>query len=141
MISYNPDRRSLTILQVAVIAAIIILIIAVRFFIKIYWLRMMLSIVFAVAALIADFIYLPLYFSNLRYCATNSEIKKCSGVLFKTSQTIKYSSIQYSTIITTPFSKYTGLNFAVFYVYGGKFLMLFLKSGDLQDIIKKSESI
>jgi uncharacterized membrane protein YdbT with pleckstrin-like domain len=84
------------------------------------------------------FIYLPLYFSSLRYIADDTEIKKISGVFFKTSQSIKYSSIQYSTVVSSVFSKLIGFNFIIFYVYGGRIVLLFLKSNDMDEILKNS---
>ena len=138
MKSYTPDKGSLNVLRAGIIIAALVLIAAVKIFIKIYALMLVLSIIIAAAAIIVTALYLPAYFANLSYCANDKEIKKCSGVFFRTAQSIKYSSIQYSTFITTPFSKYTGLNFIVFYVYGGRFLMLFLKSSDAAEILKSS---
>lgn len=138
MKSYKPDRRSLTTLKILVLAAAVLLIVMVRTFIKIYVLALILSIVFAAAAVIVVFAYLPHYFLNLSYCANESEIKKSSGVFFKASQSIKYSSIQYSTYISVPFSKFTGFNFIVFYVYGGRLILLFLKRSDADEILKNS---
>lgn len=141
MKSYSPDKRSMTVLRIASVLTALVLIAAAKMFVKKYVIMLALSIVFAIAALIVVFIYLPLYFSNLCYHATDSEIKKRSGVFFRKNQSIKYSSIQYSTVVRTPFSEYTGLNFIVFYVYGGRFLMLFIKSDDAQEILKKSGSM
>lgn len=141
MKSYAPDKRSLIILRIAITVSALALIAAAKIFIKIYALMMTLSIIFAAAALVLMLVYLPMYFSGLSYSATDTEISKCSGVFFKTVQSIKYSSIQYSTFVTTPFSRHTGLNFIIFYVYGGKFLLLFLKSSDAGEILKNSGSV
>ena len=48
---YYPDRRSLTVLRVAVTAVALILIAAAKIFIKIYVLMLVLSIFFAAAKL------------------------------------------------------------------------------------------
>ena len=135
---YYPDRRSLTVLRVAVTAVALILIAAAKIFIKIYVLMLVLSIFFAAAAVAVIAVYLPLYFSNLSYHADENGIKKCTGVFLKKSQAIKYSSVQYSTTVQTPFSRMTGLNFLVFYVYGGTFTMLFLRYNDMQEILEIS---
>ena len=63
-------------------------------------------------------------------------ITKKSGVFFKVEQTVKFSSIQYLNIITSPFSKITGLNFIILNVYGGKMLLLFLRHSDSREILK-----
>ncbi|MBQ8298229.1 MAG: PH domain-containing protein [Ruminococcus sp.] len=135
---YKPDRRGLASLRILVLASAILLIAAVRLFIKIYPLMLTLSIIFALTAVYLVFVYMPLYFSRLSYSSDGIEIKKTSGVFFRTNQSIKYSSVQYSTFVTTPFSGLTGLNFIIFYVYGGKCLLLFLRKSDAQEILKQS---
>jgi len=138
MKTYKPDKRSFTLLKVMVLSVSLLLIAAARIFIKIYILTLILSIVFASAALFVVFIYLPIYSSNLIYSADDKEIMKSSGVFFKTNQSIKYSSIQYSTSVSMPFSRFTGFNFIVFYVYGGKLILLFLSRSDAEEILKNS---
>ena len=49
-----------------------------------------------------------------------------------------YSTVQYTTVITTPFSQYTGLNFIVFFVYGGQLRLLFLNQEDALYILRKT---
>ncbi|MBQ6212768.1 MAG: PH domain-containing protein, partial [Ruminococcus sp.] len=87
------------------------------------------------------FIHLPMYFSSIKYSATETEVSKSSGVFIKVHQSVRYSSIQYTTIISSPFSQYTGFNFIIFFVYGGQLRLLFLKQSDAQEIIKLSGSI
>ena len=65
------------------------------------------------------FVYLPLYFSSLSFDTTENEITKHSGVYFRSHQSVLYSTVQYTTVVTTPLSQYTGLNFVIFFVYGG----------------------
>ena len=84
------------------------------------------------------FVYLPLYFSSIKYTATETEIMKSSGVFIKTHQSVRYSSVQYTSVISSPFSQYTGLNFIVFFVYGGQLRLLFLKQSDAQEILRFS---
>lgn len=135
---YKPDKTSLVLLKGIILAVAAVLIIAVRVFIKIYVLMIVLSIIFALTAVALAFVYLPLYFSHLSYQANDKEIKKSNGVFFRTHKSIKYSSIQYSSFITMPFSRFTGFNFIIFYVYGGKLLLLFLSKDDAEEILERS---
>lgn len=138
MKQYTPDKSSLTVLRAAAALSALLLMILTRIFIKIRILMLILTALFAGAALFLMFAYLPMYFNSLSYSADEIEIKKCSGVFFRTKQSIKYTSIQYCTAVTTPFSAYTGLNFIIFYVYGGRLILLFLKSPDIPEILKMS---
>ena len=87
------------------------------------------------------FIYLPLYFASLKYTATDKEIIRTSGVIIRFSQSVRYSSIQYTTVINTFLSRYTGLNFVIFFVFGGRFRLMFLSTEDMDDILRLSGSV
>lgn len=133
---YKPDKAAAAALRIIILAAGVLIIAAVRFLIEYYLL--ILSVIIAGLTAAAAFIYIPLYFSRLSYIAGEKEIKKTSGVFFRSSKSIKYSAIQYYTYITTPFSGITGLNFVIFYVYGGRMLLLFLSRNDVTEILFSS---
>ncbi len=135
MKSYIPDKNSLNILRGAAAILTTILIVALRFIIKPYVLVTVLSVILAFMAIILMFIYLPLYFSSLSYYLHEKEIVRISGVLFRKKQTIQITSVQYYTLISTPFSKSTGLNFIIFHVYGGRLTLMFLGRDDIREII------
>jgi uncharacterized membrane protein YdbT with pleckstrin-like domain len=135
---YEPDKKSLATLKILILSVAVLLIVLSRLLIQIYVLMLVVSIIFALTAIIFAFLYLPMYFSHLSYCANENEIKKTSGVFFRTHQSIKFSSIQYSTYVTMPFSRFTGFNFIIFYVYGGRLFMLFLKKKDAEEILENS---
>lgn len=141
MKSYTPDMRSMNFLRAVTALLALGLIIAVRLLVPVYSLMLTLSIILAAAAVIAMFIYIPMYFFALSYTADKSEIRKKSGVLFKKNQSVKFSSVQYSTLVTTPFSEYTGLNFIVFYVYGGRIILMYLKKSDVNEILALCGSV
>ena len=132
---YRPNKRSLIVLRIAVLlltAAIIaldIILIPIKLAVNIS------VITVSAVAFILVFIYLPLFFSSVKYTATETEIVKTSGVFIKFHQSVRYSSVQYTTVITTPLSQYTGLNFIVFFVYGGQLDLLFLDQHDALAIL------
>lgn len=138
MKTYKPDASSLHTLRLLIILISAVLIILIKLFIVIELLSFILIIVSAVVCAAFALFYLPMYFSRLSYQAGETEISKESGVFFRKSQTIKYSSIQYSGFITMPFSRTTGFNFIIFYVYGGRQVLLFLKKKDAEEILKLS---
>lgn len=135
---YKPDRSAASSLRIVILVMGIAVIAAMRFLIGSYTIALVLSVITALLTIFAAFIYIPVYFSRLIYLAGEKEIKKTSGVFFRSSKSIKYSAIQYSTSVTTPFSGLTGLNFVIFYVYGGKMVLLFLSRDDTLEILMKS---
>ena len=138
---YVPDRRCLSTLRLMITAVVVILLSAARYFIPFDKLFIMIVIALITIACMEMFVHLPLYFSSISYTATKTEIIKSSGVVIKVHQSIRYSSIQYTTLIKSPFSQYTGFNFIIFFVYGGQLRLLFLKRSDADEIIKLSGSI
>ena len=141
MKQYEPDRHCLTTMRLLITAAVIIIISAVRYFVPIDKIVFFSEIIVIFIALLEMFVHLPLFFSSIKYTATDTEITKISGVFIKVHQSVRYSSIQYTTIISSPFSHYTGFNFIIFFVYGGQLRLLFLKQADAKEIIRLSGTI
>lgn len=138
---FIPNKNCLMMLRAAVIVADIILLTAVKLFIHVRLVYIIATAAISLLGLLIAFIYLPLYFSSVEYIATNSEIIKKSGVFFKMQQSVQFSSVQYSTLICTPFSRYTGINILIFYVYGGRLRLMFLNKHDACEILSFSGCI
>ena len=138
---FYPDKRSVSILQIITAVIGLIIYMVIKYFIgdekKLYFSGTL--IIFICTGIIA--VYLPLYFSSLRYTATGSEIIRTSGVFFKIHQSVRYTSIQYAAVIKTFLSEYTGFNFIIFFVLGGRITLLFLSRTDADEILKLSGSI
>ena len=141
MKQYAPDRHCLSTLRILITAAVVIIIFAAKYFIPVDKIVFIIMISAVSIGCFEMFIHLPLYFSSIKYTATETEVMKSSGVFIKVHQSVRYSSIQYTTIISSPFSQYTGFNFIIFFVYGGQLRLLFLKQSDAKEIIKLSGSI
>jgi len=139
MKNYRPDKNCILTVRFIIAFVSLILLIAVKYFITVSVLVVLISILIASLAFFIMFAYFPLFVKSIEYTATESEIMKRSGVFIKVHQSIRYSSIQYSTIVTTPLSQYTGLNFIVFFVYGGQLRLLFLNHSDASEILELSE--
>ena len=141
MKQYYPDRHCLSTLRILITAAAVVLLAAIRYFVPIDLVVFVSTIIVVFVACFEMFIHLPMYFASISYTATDTEVMKSSGVFFKVHQSIRYSSIQYTTVVSSPLSQYTGFNFIIFFVYGGQLRLLFLKQSDAKEIIKMSGGI
>jgi membrane protein YdbS with pleckstrin-like domain len=97
-------------------------------------------IVFSVIGFFVEIVYLPLYFKSIKYYVSPKRVIKVSGVIVTSRQIVKTNSIQYTTVIGTPFSKCTGLNFMVLNTFGGQMVLYFLKKNDVDEIISIVEA-
>lgn len=138
---FYPDNNSLTVLRMIITIFILTIIAAMKYYIPSAKFVIITGIILAAIGFIIMFVYLPIYFSSIKYIVTDSEITKTCGVFIKTHQTVRFSSIQYTTIIRTPFSKYTGLNIIIFFVFGGQLRLTFIGYNDMLEILKLTGSV
>jgi len=141
MKQYAPDRRCLTTMRLLITAAAIIILAAVRYFVPSEKIVVITVAAVISVAFLEMFVHLPLYFSSIKYTATEAEVTKSSGVFIKVHQSVRYSSIQYTTFISSYLSNYTGFNFIIFFVYGGQLRLLFLKKSDAEEIVAMSGGV
>ncbi|WP_295075381.1 PH domain-containing protein [Ruminococcus sp.] len=141
MKQYAPDRRCLTTMRLIITAAAIIILAAVRYFVPVEKIVVITVAAVISVAFLEMFVHLPLYFSSIKYTATETEVTKSSGVFVKVHQSVRYSSIQYTTFISSYLSNYTGFNFIIFFVYGGQLRLLFLKKADAEEIVAMSGGV
>lgn len=135
---YYADRTGLNVLRILIfIVTAIVAFLTYRYlsFIPIFmWIIML---VFITICFFVAIIYLPLYFKSVNYYATDRKIIKHSGVFYKTNQVMRFDSIQYTTVISTLFSKKTGFNFVMLNAFGGRMILTFLKQRDLEEIMSE----
>lgn len=139
MKNYLPDKSCMITLRILITFISVILILAVRYFITVKILVILISTIIGAGAFFLMFAYLPLFLKSIHYTVTDTEIIKSSGVMIRLHQSVQYTSIQYVNVITTPFSQYTGLNFIIFFVYGGQLRLMFLNHADAKEILDKVE--
>jgi len=132
---YRPDRAGLSTLRLLILAFTAGIIIAVNYFVPIRFPALVADLCIAGVSLLVTLIYLPLFFSTINYTVSDTEITCSSGVFIKYHQTIKIAAVQYTAVVTTPLSGLTGLNFAVFFVYGGRMQFYFLSKKDISEIL------
>ena len=135
MKKYRPDRRGLATLRIVILAVTAGMILAVNYFVPLRKVSLIADISLAAVSLGLMFIYL-LYFSSVSYLVTSDEIIRSSGVLVKFHQSIKLPLVQHSMVITTPLSKFTGMNFLFFFALGGQINLMFLSYEDMMEILR-----
>ena len=131
---YYADKTCLNILKILILSVTLILLAVTVYFLSFIPIVMiLLCIIFLAAGFFTAIIYLPIYFKNLNYYVSNDRIIKESGFYFKKKQIIRIDKIQFTTSVSTPFSKLTGLNFIVLYAYGGMMTVMFLSDHDFAE--------
>lgn len=137
MNNFKPERNALTTLRILILLISAVLVGVVRIYVPID----IIVIIFAVFVILTDifmiFFYLPIYFSSLSYEMTDEKIIRHSGVFMKVHQSVRYSTVQYSTVVNTPFSDKTGMNFVILFVYGGSLRLLFLNKDNAMEILRR----
>ena len=138
MKDYFPDKHCLlTLILLIILAEAIIWFASGRFIPEQFSILVTVIRIIAIAiGFIIGFIYFPLFFRTVRYTVTETEIIRTSGVFIKIYQSVQYSAIQYTTMISSPFSKISGFNFVVFFMFGGQLRLLFLARDDAEEIMK-----
>ncbi|MDE6762847.1 MAG: PH domain-containing protein [Oscillospiraceae bacterium] len=154
MKKYYADRKSLKFLRVFTFLLIICIIIALKYLL--YFLEARYPDYFALAKITIPeiiiwifigllvtayvvflMIILPLWYRSVSYALSSDEIVMRSGVFFSNTVYVKMSSIQYTTTVSMPLSKYTSFNFLLINAYGGRLVMMFLSHSDMEEIHKK----
>ena len=112
--SYRPDPHAQYLLQLLALPTALVLIAAVRYVLKVVpaGIVNLICLLLLLAALLGIFILLPFWFRNTRYIITE----------------------QCSTIVQTPFCKYTGMTFLPLHAYGSTLILLFLKKEDAAEL-------
>lgn len=135
MKNFKPDKNALFSMRMIVLAISLLILGVVRLYIPVNIIVAIAGIAVLAVLIFVDCVYLPLYFAALSYETDGKSISKHSGVVFKTHKSVKFSTIQYTAAVTTPFSKKTGLNFLLFFVYGGHLRLNFLKYDDFSELL------
>ncbi|MBR6623533.1 MAG: PH domain-containing protein [Ruminococcus sp.] len=138
---FYPDKKSVRLLQIIISAIGFILYLTAKHYIHSKSTLLILGTIIVSLCICIMFIYLPLYFSSLKYIVTDTEIIRTGGVFIKVHQSVLFSSIQYVTVVKTFLSGYTGLNFIIFFVFGGRFRLMFLSRNDIDEILRLSGTV
>ena len=138
---FYPDKNSVRLLQIIISAIGFILFLTAKHYIHSKITLLILGTIIVSLCTFIMFIYLPLYFSSLKYIVTDTEIIRTGGVFIKVHQSVLFSSIQYVAVIKSFLSGYTCLNFIIFFVFGGRFRLMFLSRNDTDEILRLSGTV
>lgn len=134
---FKPEKNALIVLRGIIMLVSAVLIFLVKIYVPFDLMEIIIIIFIAATGIFMMFVYLPVYFSTLSYNMGAERITKHSGVFLKSHQSVKYSNVQYSTVVTTPFSERTGLNFIILFVYGGSLRLMFLSKDDAMEVLRR----
>lgn len=131
---FESDKNSLKILRIVVsLLTLLLSALSVYFLSFIPIVMFSLCGVFLLIGTFLVFFFLPVYFRNLNYYIYDGKIIKESGFYFRKRQIISIDKIQFTSVVSTPFSKFMGLNFIGLYAYGGIMTVMFLTDGDFTE--------
>lgn len=140
MKKYQPDRHGLISVRILTTLFSVILSIISNIYVISEFLLFIVIIFIVTISIFVIFVYFPLYFSSLAYETTSTEVIKHSGVIVRSHQAIRFDSIQYTTVVSSPLSQYTGFNFVIFFIYGGQLRLDFLSRQDTIEILKSTRT-
>ena len=134
--SYRPDPHAQYLLQLLALPTALVLIAAIRYVLKIVpaGIVNLICLLLLLAALLGIFILLPFWFRNTRYIITEQDIISISGIFIRREKRMRLRALQCSTIVQTPFCKYTGMTFLPLHAYGSTLILLFLKKEDAAEL-------
>lgn len=135
MKKFFPDKNASRSLKLLVIIAAVLILAAARFYIPVDKAVIIIGAILLTIVLFFDLIYIPLYFRSLRYESDGKSITRHGGVIMKSSKSVEFSAVQYTAAVSMPFSKHTGFNIAVLFVYGGQLRIPFLSKSDCDEIL------
>lgn len=134
---YKPDIKALNFLQI--LLALIAFGISLFCVLYLRRFKLLMYIIVGVVcslAFLMDFIVMPLYFSRTQYTLDKSSISKKGGLIYTKKQLMRISSVQYYTLVKTPLSSITSLNFVIIHALGGTIIINYLSKSDLKEIEK-----
>lgn len=135
MKEYYADKTCLNMMKIIIMVLTVIIIAVLSYFLAFIPIIMIITCsIFFIAGFFTSLIYLPIYFKNMKYYVSDEKIIKVSGFYFIKTQTVQVKKILYTTTLSTPFSKLTGLNFIILYAYGGIMPIMFVSNRDFAEI-------
>lgn len=133
--NYKPHRNALNFLRLATSVLALALTVACVILLENYNVAMYIGVgVVCGLAFFVDFILLPLYFAKCSFTIGQNGATKHGGIFFTTASHVKKSSVQYVTVVKTPLSKLTAMNFIIIHVLGGIVILNFVSSDDVDEI-------
>lgn len=130
---YYADKTCLNILKILILSVTFILLAVTVYFLSFIPIVMiLLCIIFLGGRFFYSNNLSPIYFKTLIIMFQTIELLKKADFISKKANN-RIDKIQFTTSVSTPFSKLTGLNFIVLYAYGGMMTVMFLSDHDFAE--------
>lgn len=139
MKKYYADRNSMNLMRILLFIVTALLVGAVYYFLFERFTTAAKIAITAIASIYAALalIILPVWYKSIYCCVSSETASICTGIFIKNNQLVKVSSIQHVILVTTPLSKYTGMNFVTLNFLGGFAVLPFLSYSDATEIYSK----
>lgn len=136
MKKYYADRKSLNIFRIILLLLVALLDGAVYYFLLPIFPLASRIVIISITTIyaFAAWIILPLWYRSVAYLVSSDTIVVKSGFITQSSHIMRISAAQHVVLVTTPFSKFTGMNFITVNALGGFVVMLFLSRSDAVEI-------
>ncbi len=136
MKQYVADRHAQYLIQAALPITTLLLLLLIWYFLSFFprWLLWLLTLLLGGTTAITSIVLVPLWFGSISYTISATHITKRSGIFFVREQVMRTQALQYSTVLRSPASHKTGLNFIPLHAYGGTILLAFLNRKDAEEI-------
>lgn len=135
MKTYTADKTCVNILRAVALLLLAGIIVATTYLRPFPIVMTILLAVFSALCLFGGGIWLPLWLKSVRCELSDCDILFASGVFFRNRTVMKISAVRHITLIKTPFSKFTGLNFVSVSALGGGIVLPFLSLRNAEEIV------
>lgn len=139
MKKYYADKNSMNLMRFLLLIVAVLLIGAAYYFLFERFTVIAKIVIVAVASIYAAaaLIILPIWYRSVYCCISGETASICTGIFIKNCQLVKIASVQHIILVTTPFSRYTGMNFITLNFLGGFAVIPFLSYSDATEIYSK----
>lgn len=135
MKTYKPSKRPLILIYILLILLLLVIKFALNFVNKFISIpnNYILLPIWIITALFAVLV-LPFYFHKAFFTVTSKEITATGGLIITSKHFMATQSVKSVTLIITPLSKFTGLNFIFLNTLGARLILPFLSKKDALEI-------
>ncbi|MGN0660717.1 MAG: PH domain-containing protein [Oscillospiraceae bacterium] len=135
---YRPKISAFFASELVVVIVFAALFFAARYYVSVLPVAYgVVRLVLAAAYCALAFIYLPILFARTKCVVEDGRITSCFGAFINNEVVVEKSDIQYITLVKTPLSKITGLNFLLLNAFGGRVIIYFLSYKQASEIYRE----
>lgn len=135
---YRPKFSAFLTAELAVMLVAAILLTAVKYYVAVLPVayEVVRTVLFIVTAFFSA-VYLPLLFLRTKCVVENGAVTSYFGAFFNNEVLVEKEDVQYITLVKTPLSKLTGMNFLLLNAFGGRVIIYFLSYEQASEIYRQ----